>query len=77
MVARYVMQKITWVLGMLPLDQSVQTVGAYIKLSDYGLNELIKLAARRQFMNLVMEGPADQFMNDVSCEEDDYEDWLK
>jgi hypothetical protein len=35
MVARYVMKKITWamiVLGMLPLDQSVENVGGYIKL---------------------------------------------
>jgi hypothetical protein len=35
MVARYVMQKITWamiVLGMLLLNQGVQNVGGYIKL---------------------------------------------
>lgn len=47
------------------------------KLSDLGLNELIKLEAPRQFMNLVMEGSSDEFMNDVLFEEDDYEDWLK
>jgi hypothetical protein len=41
------------------------------------LNELIKLEAPRQFMNLVMEGSSDEFMNDVLFEEDDYEDWLK
>jgi hypothetical protein len=28
-------------------------------------------------MNLVMEGPANEFMNDVSSEEDDAEDWLR
>ncbi len=28
-------------------------------------------------MNLVMEGQTSECMNDVSSEEDDYEDWLK
>ncbi len=28
-------------------------------------------------MNLVMEGLVDEFMNDMSFEEDNYEDWLK
>lgn len=47
------------------------------KLGDQGLNELIKLEAPGQCMNLVMEGPANEFMNDVSSEEDDAEDWLR
>lgn len=28
-------------------------------------------------MNLVMEGLVDEFMNDMSFEENEYEDWLK
>jgi len=28
-------------------------------------------------MNLIMEGLIDEFMNDMSFEEDEYEDWLK
>jgi hypothetical protein len=41
------------------------------------LNELIKLKALKQLMNMAMEGLVDECMNDISFEEDDYEDWLK
>jgi hypothetical protein len=37
----------------------------------------MKLKAHKQFMNLVMEGLVNEFMNDMSFEEDDYEDLLK
>jgi hypothetical protein len=40
------------------------------------LNEIIKLKAHKQFMNLAMEGLVDEFMIDMSFEEDDYEDCL-
>jgi hypothetical protein len=37
----------------------------------------MKPKAHKQFMNMVMEGLVDEFMNDMSFEEDDYEDLLK
>lgn len=48
-----------------------------LELHNQGLNELIRLKDPKQFMNLVMEGLVDEFMNDMSFEENEYEDWLK
>lgn len=48
-----------------------------LELNNQGLNELIKLKALKQLMNMAMEGLVDECMNDISFEEDDYEDWLK
>ncbi len=47
------------------------------KLKDHGLNELIKIETPHQYLNLVMEAQANEFMNEVVFKEDDRKDWLK
>ncbi len=49
-----------------------------IELRDQRLNDLIRSEPpRNQYINLVMEEHANEFMNEVILEKDDYEDQLK
>ncbi len=48
-----------------------------VEFKDQGLNELIKIETPYQYLNLVMEEQANEFMNEVVSKEDDYEDQLK
>ncbi len=45
-----------------------------VEFKYQGLNKLIKIEAPYQYLNLVMEEQANEFMNEVVSKEDDYED---